>query len=154
MGLLAVDLGLRTGLALYGRDGRLVWHRSHNFGSQARLRRGAHGLLHELPALELLVLEGGGSIAALWAREGQKRGLPVQTISAETWRELFLLPREQTSGARAKRFAGDMARKVISWSGLPGPTALRHDAAEAVMAGLWGVQNVGWLPSLPPELRR
>ncbi len=37
--LLAVDLGVRTGLALYGGDGRLLRYRSQNFGSAARLRQ-------------------------------------------------------------------------------------------------------------------
>lgn len=154
MSLLAVDLGLRTGLALYGRDGRLAWQRSHNFGTPARLRRGARGLLRELPGLSALVLEGGGAIAKLWTAEAERQGIAVRAISAETWRALFLLPREQTSGERAKRFAQVMARQIIAWSGLPGPTSLRHDAAEAVMAGLWGVLDAGWLPALPPELRR
>ena len=43
--LLAVDLGLRTGFALYGRDGRLVSYRSQNLGSKARLKRAAGSLL-------------------------------------------------------------------------------------------------------------
>jgi hypothetical protein len=34
-----VDLGLRSGLALFGSDGRLRWYRSQNFGSQSRLKR-------------------------------------------------------------------------------------------------------------------
>ncbi|MEN9933480.1 MAG: hypothetical protein RLZZ387_59, partial [Chloroflexota bacterium] len=29
--LLAVDVGLRAGLALFDQDGRLRWYRSHNF---------------------------------------------------------------------------------------------------------------------------
>ncbi len=154
MSLLAVDLGLRTGLALYGQDGRLAWYRSHNFGSRERLRRGAHGLLLAEPDLTRLVLEGGGPIADVWAREGARRGLAVRVIDAAVWREPLLLPRERTTGALAKRHAGELARRVIAWSGLPGPTALRHDAAEAVLAGLWGVLDAGWLPAPPPELRR
>jgi len=47
-----------------------------------------------------------------------------------------------------------MARRVILWSGVQKPTSLRHDAAEAILAGLWGVIDVGWLESLPLELRR
>lgn len=39
--LLAVDVGVRTGLALYGDAGRLRWYRSHNLGSIARLKRAA-----------------------------------------------------------------------------------------------------------------
>ena len=41
--LLAVDLGLRTGLAAFGDDGRLRWYRSQHFGSTASLRRGGAG---------------------------------------------------------------------------------------------------------------
>lgn len=43
--LLAVDLGLRSGLALYGRDGRLREYRSQNFGSQSRLKRAVPSVL-------------------------------------------------------------------------------------------------------------
>lgn len=152
--LLAVDLGIKTGLALYGTDGRLVSYRSQNFGTSPRLKRGAHGILHGHPELTHLVLEGGGSIADLWLREGRKRGLDSTVIHAETWREAFLLPRERATAALAKRHAGEMARDVIAWSGLPGATALRHDAAEAVLVGLWGVLHAGWLPALPAALQR
>lgn len=37
--LLAVDAGVRTGLALLDREGRLLWCRSHNLGTTARLKR-------------------------------------------------------------------------------------------------------------------
>jgi hypothetical protein len=37
-GLLAVDLGPRSGLALFGSEGRLRWYRSRNFGTQSRLK--------------------------------------------------------------------------------------------------------------------
>jgi len=48
--LLAVDIGVKTGLALYGQDGRLLWYRSQNFGSTERLRRGIRGVLDTLGA--------------------------------------------------------------------------------------------------------
>ena len=75
-------------------------------------------------------------------------------MSAETWRELFLLPRDQQSGAQAKLVAARLARRVIEWSGAPRPTSLRHDAAEAILVGLWGVLNAGWLRRLPSDLLR
>jgi hypothetical protein len=152
--LLAVDVGLRTGLAFYGRDGRLQRYRSQNFGSTLRLRRGVRRLLVETPGLLRLVLEGGGPLGEIWAREALRRGLPVRRVSAEEWREGLLLPRERRSGARAKDSAGDLARAVIAWSGAARPTSLRHDAAEAILIGLWGVLDAGWLPSLPRELSR
>jgi len=43
---------------------------------------------------------------------------------------------------------------VIAWSHKAQPAALRHDTAEAILAGLWGVLEVGWLKKLPAEVRQ
>jgi hypothetical protein len=152
--LLAVDIGLKTGLALYGRDGRLRWYRSHNFGTMPRLRRGVRGVLNDIPHLAWLVLEGGGPLADIWAHEADRRKLPVRRIGADVWRRQFLYPREQRSGSRAKDNAAEMARRVIAWSKARRPTSLRDDTAEAILIGLWGALEVGWLQALPDELRR
>lgn len=152
--LLAVDLGLRTGLALYGDDGRLRWYRSQNFGSATRLRRAVHGLLETLPEVRCLVLEGGGNLAEIWMKEAARRGIATRRIAAEVWRARLLYAREQRTGAQAKASAGDVARRIIEWSSAPRPTALRHDAAEAILIGFWGVLDAGWLEREPPELRR
>jgi len=152
--ILAVDLGLRTGLALYGGDGRLVWYRSQHFGNTERLRRGAHGILNATPGVAAIVIEGGGNLAVVWEKEAQQRGLAVRRVEAEVWRQVFLLPREQRSGVEAKRYAGELARKVIEWSAAPRPTSLRHDAAEAILVGLWGVLHFGLLEALPKEIQR
>lgn len=151
--LLAVDLGLRTGLALYGSDGRLRWYRSQNYGTNARLKRGVHGLLHELPDLRWIVVEGGGDLAVIWQREAGRRGVGMLQISALDWRQRLLYAREQRSGVEAKQHAGTLARRIIEWSGAPRPTSLRHDAAEAILAGLWGVLEVGWLEAVPESVR-
>jgi hypothetical protein len=152
--LLAVDLGVKTGLALYGQDGRLQWYRSHNFGSVERLRRGVRGILEPLPHLAWLVLEGGGPLAEVWIRAAARRHIPVRRISAEAWRQQLLYAREQRSGAQAKDSALDLARRVIAWSGARRPTSLRDDAAEAILIGLWGALEVGWLTHLPEAIRR
>lgn len=145
-GLLAVDLGLRTGLALYGSDGRLRWYRSQNFGARARLKKGIYTLLRGTPGITHIVLEGGGDLAQLWIKEALRRGLDVRRIDAHQWRTALMLPREQRSGTLAKAHADVWARRVIAWSGAATPTSLRHDAAEAIMIGLWGVQTLGWIP--------
>ncbi len=147
--LLAVDLGLRTGLALYGSDARLVWYRSQHYGTRSSLRRGVHGLLDACPDLSHLVLEGGGPIADIWVREAQRRGLSVRRIAAEDWRGRFFDPRDQRGRDRSKLTADVLARRIIEWSGAPRPTSLRHDAAEAILIGLWGVLEVGWLEKVP-----
>ena len=152
--LLAVDLGIRTGLAAYGDDGRLRWYRSQNYGSAARLRRAVPALLDEEPDTTRVVIEGGGPLERIWRAEAEPRGLTVQQVSAEVWRALFLLPREQRSGVDAKRTAGLLARRVIDWSGARRPTSLRHDAAEAILVGLWGVLSARWLRALPPDILR
>ncbi len=152
--LLAVDLGLKTGLACYGLNGRLQWYRSRHFGTVGQLRRGARGLLGDLPDLEVLVLEGGGPVADAWQREAGRRQLSVRRISAEVWRGTLLYPREHRDRPKAKHSAEDLARRVIAWSEAPKPTSLRHDAAEAILIGLWGVLEVGWLEALPRELGR
>ena len=151
--LLAVDLGIRSGLALYGRDGRLRWYRSKNFGNTAQLRRGARTILAEQPELSWLILEGGGDIAEIWQREADHRQLPVHQISAEAWRQSMFYPRQQRTGIKAKQSADELARRIIEWSGIARPTSLRHDTAEAIVVGLWGVLEVGWLERLPAEIK-
>lgn len=152
--LLAVDIGLNTGLALYSQDGRLRWYRSKNYGSAARLKRGVHTLVNSVSDLQFIVLEGGGSLATIWERAAERRNIPVLQITAEQWRRIFLYPREQLTGIQAKQYADKLARKVISWSGIPRPTSLRHDTAEAILTGLWAVIDRGWLKSVPRELQR
>ena len=151
--LLAVDLGMTTGLALYGRDGKLRWYRSHHYGNRDRLKRAAFGLIGALPDLALIVLEGGGSIAEIWEHEAARRGIPVRRIGAETWRRAILYPREHRSGAEAKRRCRRLAGRAIDWSGARRLKALRHDTAEAILIGLWGVVELGWLDRVPDELR-
>ena len=152
--LLAIDIGVKTGLALYGHDGRLLWYRSQNFGTAQRLRRGVRSVLNTLPHLAWLVLEGGGPLADIWRHEATRRQIPVRQISAEVWRQQFLYPREQRSGAQAKERATELARRIILWSGARRPTSLRDDAAEAILTGFWGALDVGWLKDLPKALWR
>ena len=153
--LLAVDLGLRTGLALYGRDGRLVSYRSQNVGSRARLRRAADTILRDHATAERVVLEGGGDLATLWVKAGQRAGRRVRVIDAGEWRRLLLLPRERRTGVGAKGAADGLARAVIEWSGASRPKgSLRHDAAEAIAVGLWGVIDAGWLAGVPEAVQR
>lgn len=150
--LLAIDLGVRTGLALYGQDGRLIWYRSRNFGSAARLRLAVPQILDDIHDLAYLIVEGGGPLAVIWARQAERRNISVRQIGAEAWRNDLLYPRLRRTGQQAKQSADTLARRVIDWSGIQRPTSLRHDAAEAVLIGLWGSLQVGLLASLPDEL--
>ncbi len=137
-GLLAIDLGLRTGIARFGADGRLVAYRSQHFGSRAALRRGALRVLREWGLPTVLVLEGG-SYAEAWQRAAGRVDVAVRTTTAEVWRERLLTPAQRRDAVRAKAAAERHAREVIAAAGLPRPHSLRHDAAEAICLGDWAV---------------
>ncbi|NCD23974.1 MAG: hypothetical protein EOL86_00070 [Deltaproteobacteria bacterium] len=149
--LLAVDAGLRTGLALFDRDGRLAWCRSHNLGTPARLKKAAARILFELPDLEFLVVEGGGRLAAIWEHAATRRYIPCLVVQADTWRGAFLLPRERVGGQEAKAAACRLVARLLRDEDRLLPTAPRHDAAEAVLIGSWAVATLGWRPL--PRLR-
>lgn len=148
--LLAVDAGVRTGLALLDRGGQLLWCRSHNLGSMARLKKAANRTLFALPDLEYVVVEGGGQAADIWEHAAAKRSLAFWLIQADHWRVDFLLPRERQSGHKAKTTACALMEKIMRAEGRPSPTALGHDAAEAALIGLWAVTKLGWrnMPSI------
>lgn len=151
--LVAVDLGLRAGIATFGDDGRLRTYRSTNFGSRSRLRAGAPAVIGDLPGVTTIVVEGDRTLARLWLRAAERRGCIGIEVAPEVWRDRLLPLADRRSGDRAKQAADRLARRVIDWSGAARPTSLRHDAAEAICIGLWAVLDIGWLPGLPPELR-
>ena len=148
--LLAVDAGVRTGLALLDREGRLLWCRSHNPGSTARLKKAAARVLFELPQLQFLVVEGGGQTAGIWEHAAAKRNLPCRIVQAQDWREQFLLPRQRVSGQKAKAAACALVGTILRREGWSSPTTPGHDAAEAALVGLWAAVQLGWraMPAL------
>lgn len=151
--LLAVDLGVKTGLALYNSDNQLLWYKSQNYGNKSRLRQDIHNLMNQHHDLSYLVIEGGGALCDLWMKEADKRRIPCLRIYAEEWRKKFFFRKEMTNGDVAKKNASELARKVIKLTGGKNPTSLVHDAAEAILIGLWGLHKVGWLKGFPEDLK-
>ena len=98
--LLAIDLGLRCGLALYGRDGRLVRFSSRRFASITTLKRAAWSVLAELPPLEVVVVEGDRALGEVWLKAVEKRGAEGRFVRPEQWRGALLYAREQRSVVR------------------------------------------------------
>ena len=137
---------MRTGLALYAHPGRLLWYRSRHFANLTVLGKAIRSLLKDCPALDYLVLEGHRGLADRWIQATP--GVRCLEVSAEVWRERLLIPRRRRDAGTAKRSALEEARVIIRAGGLPRPTALTHDAAEAILIGWWGVQEVGWKPVL------
>ena len=148
--LLAVDAGLHTGLALYARNGRLLWYRSHHLGDQNKLKRLIASLLRRHPLPTHIYLEGGGPVAELWQREAVKLGRLFVQLHADQWRGRLFYARQHPSGRIAKQQALEMAISVIDLLGQKKPTGLRHDTAEAILVGLYGLLDLGWLERWPP----
>lgn len=142
--LLAIDLGLKTGLAVFGDDGRVRRYRSQNYGTVGRLKRAAWGEIVGVEELVALAVEGDMALARVWAKVATKRGAEVFAIQAATWRRELLPDKDRRSGASAKAAAEVLARDVVERSGLPRPTAMRHDAAEAICIGVWACRQLGW----------
>ncbi len=152
--LLAVDSGLRSGLALYEQPARLCWYRATNFGNLARLKRGIEQLLRESPKVEVIVVEGGGPLVKMWEKIAKDHGVAFIEVSAERWRQALLLPREQRDRHTAKEAAVWRAQAAIrALSAVPPRSPLKRDAAEAILIGLWAVWRQGWLTELPRECR-
>ncbi len=144
--LLAVDLGLRCGLALFDAEAGLQWYRSSHFGSRSQLKRAVYGIMRPIDGLAALAIEGDRDLGDIWAKLAAKWDVEVLRVAPETWRACLLLDRQQTSGTAAKEAADAVARRVIGASGADNPTSLRHDAAEAILIGLWGAWSMGWIP--------
>ncbi len=140
--LLAVDIGVRTGLARLDAAGVVQWCRSHNLGTVARLKRAVHRIVFQEEGLAWLVVEGGGRLAEIWLQAGQARGLRVLQCQAQDWREVMLLPRHSRSGRQAKATARRLAEEALAQMGRPSRTPLDNDAAEAVLLGLWAVRHL------------
>jgi hypothetical protein len=152
--ILAVDLGLWTGLACYavddsgddggddGGDARLSWFRAQHFATVTVLKRAIPRVLDEAPGLSLLVLEGDRHLGDLWAKLAQKRGAAILRVAPEQWRMAMLLPRDQRDGATAKAAAVRLAHEIIAASDARRPkTALVDDVAEAIVIGAWAARR-------------
>ena len=109
--LLAVDVGLHIGLALFSEERRLLWYRSH-VSSPAKLKKVIGKLLREDPRPNYLYLEGGGPLADIWLREAEKLSIAAVQIHAQQWRERLFYARQHRSGTQAKKDADGVARQV------------------------------------------
>lgn len=138
--LLAVDLGIRTGFALYNAEGDLLWYRSRNYGNKQRLRRDIQNMLSQIPSLTHVILEGGGDIARIWMKECRLRNITFRQIYAEEWRTDLFDPKEVRTGEQAKLNAIHLAKEIINKCNGPKSTSMLDDAAEAILIGYWGIR--------------
>lgn len=148
-GLLAIDLGLKMGLAHFDHQGKLLRYHAQRLANKAALKRHVYDVFIRHKPLCALITEGDASLAKIWHRLAEKWELRIVHIQAQRWRDDLLLPRDIASGgAHAKAIAQHKALQVIAASDVaPQPTRpqVAHDAAEAILIGLWGAHHLGWI---------
>jgi len=149
MDLLAVDLGVKTGLAFWTSEGHLKWYRSQNYGSKERLGRAVFQVLHSVEQPAMLVLEGGGRLADLWADIAQRTGWPTEVLHAEEWRSHLINQSELNSATSLKDISVYYAKRAAVWGRHPVAGKLNHNTAEAILAGLWVLIKNGFSGNLP-----
>lgn len=101
--LLAVDVGLSTGIAVFDDQGQLSRYRSHHLPDKSAFRRWVAGILIEFPELKYVIVEGGGELAEIWQKAVARKKLRFLRIDAGRWRRTFLLPRSREAAAFPKR---------------------------------------------------
>lgn len=151
--LLAVDLGVKTGMAIFTSEGKLLWYGSRNYGSKNSLRSDIPRLLQQYGPLRRLVLEGGGALYEVWQREAQREQIPVTAFHADYWREMFFGSGYLMHTDKAKVKAVEMAERVINQLGVYKFSTPVHHAAEAILAGLCFLYEEG-LVNFPTEIQR
>lgn len=139
--LLAVDIGMKLGLAWFSEDGHLLRARSTRFPNRATLKRALPAIWTEMPEVTHVVLEGGGDLAEIWRKSAWKHGLSTETITAEEWRQEVLTPSQMRSGKQAKAIAEELALKIARKSEIPPKTELGNDTSEAILFGFWYWKN-------------
>jgi hypothetical protein len=157
--LLAVDLGLATGVAVFDSTGKLLLYNDFVFKSTADLRQVVHDLLVEWErnlAVEITHVAIEGLDPSLWDAWISVLGSrEVLDVLPETWRQDLLLHRERASGELAKAASRIIAKQIVHDYGMMTSHQgdFQTDAAEAVLLGLHVSRRLGWVDR-EPAIRR
>ncbi len=89
--------------------------------------------------LLFIIMEGSYNVGKIWIKKGIKINVPVYFVSPDRWRK-DIFGTGNLSTDEAKKLAVRYAREIIIDSGLSPPKLIHHDAAEAILIGLWGIR--------------
>ena len=173
--LLAVDLGLRTGFALYNDEGQLLTYENVEFGSPQELEEGALHRIREWEAqfkplpnekdakptarISHIAIEGADvELRQVWREicsqsdsddNTDHAAAPRQLllVRPEEWRADLLSSKEKRSGQKSKEAARLIARQVVADFGVCGihQGKFPTDVAEAVCLGYHVSRRLGWI---------
>ena len=137
--LLAIDLGLRCGFAVFEVDGELLAYRSTHFANRKALKDSVWGILKEIDDLAHVVVEGDKALAEIWRKVAEKQGMSFQIVPPEVWRADMLTTNQRADAKTAKETADRLALEIIEKSeAAPAPKGeLTNDVCEAILIGAW-----------------
>ena len=173
--LLAVDLGLRTGLALYDGEGKLIryaqyskltdavelgdlaeaWLAGEEEEGEADTKRPVTHLAIE--GRDVALRDEWAAAALRAAKRLDCKPARLVDVSPEGWRKALLLPKERKTGLAAKAAARLVARQLVLERGTDGAAhsgRFPTDAAEAVLVGYYAIRRLGWVNAEGPAVRR
>lgn len=143
--ILAIDLGLRTGVAVWDDTARLRTWQTIRFRSPRALQQGVRTVVRDLDDdVVFAVTEGDLDLARPWDRALTARGIRVLHVQAHQWRRDVFADQPDLDGKAAKRAALALARRLIREHAARGVPHLKHDAAEAICLGYWAAWREGW----------
>ena len=141
-------------MALFSSEPGLLWYRSQNYGNRNRLKADVHNILMDLTSSDIIVVEGGGELLKIWKAAALKKRMEFMQVYAEDWRQDLMFKRQFKDGLTAKKYASELAMQVVSLYGDKKPLPMIHDAAEAILVGLWGIYSLGWITQLPEFIKK
>lgn len=160
---------LRTGLALYSDNGRLLEYEHAIFESAEELEANCVKLMAEWEAkyqeqgddesyhITHVAIEGSDvSLRATW-RNIVENILHCQMliVKPDEWRADLLLSKEKVSGDAAKEASRLIARQLVGdYGGILHEGKFPTDVAEAVLLGYYVSRRLEWIPRKEPSIRR
>jgi Calcineurin-like phosphoesterase len=158
--LMAVDLGLKSGISLFNSDGNLVRYEQFLFQRETledkipsmiqsweEEAQGSWKITH-------IAIEGGDTaLLGMWERSTP--GISTLRVRPEEWRAELLTSKENKNGASAKAASRLIARQMVEDFGImeKHDGKFHTDVAEAVLLGTHIARRLGWIQR-EPAVRR
>jgi predicted phosphodiesterase len=158
--LLAVDLGLKSGVSLFSSDGKLVRYEQFQFERDSlersipRMIRQWEDQAGDCCKVTHLAIEGGDTaLLGMWERATP--GISTLRVRPEEWRAELLTWKENKNGASAKAASRLIARQMVTDFGIMEEHCGKFptDMAESVLLGTHVARRLGWIQR-EPAVRR
>lgn len=154
--LMAIDLGLNTGISLFSHDGRLLKYTQHSSASPEALRDDMSALMNDWETwannqasnqtITRVAVEGADVVLRnIWRDLADDKFLLF--VKPEQWRSELLIDKEKTSRTNLKSAARAIAKQIIADYGTDGPHQgkIQTDVADSVCTGFYVARRLGWI---------